>query len=179
MLGRRLLLRIINMNKQLNKIRGFTLMEIILVLMLIVILSGMGAPFLGVTLNAYFQGQSTVNVDTQARVALSRMVNDLHNLSANSSITSATATSFAFTDIAGNTVSYTLSGTQLLRSGILLCDGVSSITFSYYTSNGATLTAPVTGGNLNLIKFVKVTLLLTEKGSTYPFYAGTGLWNTL
>jgi hypothetical protein len=110
--------------------------------------------------NAYITNQYITNANAQARLILERMPRDIHSINSAASISTATASQLSFTDINGNAVTYQLSGTQLMRSGQILADGVSGLTFSYLNSsagNAATLaeicyvTAAVTlnSGNTN------------------------------
>ncbi len=158
--------------------RGFTLIEMIIVMVIMGILLATGVKFLTMGFNAWSRGQGYVDADSQGRVALSRIAMDLHNLRSAPDIATATATTLAFTDLYGNAVSYQLSGTQLQRNGLGLANYVQSINFSYFTCAGGTLTPPVTGANIALICFIQASLVINEN-SNYSFFTGVALWNTL
>jgi len=166
-----------------SKIRGFTLIELIIVIVIVSILSALSAQFLKLGFTAYFYGQNLIDADNQARVALNRMTNDLHNLRSTSDITTASTTALVFTDLYGNAISYQVSGSQLQRNTLALVNNTQSIAFQYYDNAGTLLTAPVTGTNIALIRYIKLTLNLNVTlnliTSTYNYTTGVTLWNTL
>ena len=158
-----------------SKIQGFTLIELIIVIVIISILSGMSVQLLKLGFTAYFYGQNVMDADSQARVALARITNDLHNLRSTSDITTASASALIFTDLYGNAVSYQVSNSQLQRNNLVLANNAQSITFRYYDSAGALLTTPVIGANIALIQYIKLTLVI----SSFNYTIGVTLWNTL
>lgn len=157
------------------KIKGFTLIELIIVIVIVSILSGLSAQFLKLGFTAYFFGQNLIDADSQARAALSRITDDLHNLRSNADITTASATTLQFTDLSGNLLTYQVTNSQLLRSNLLLAKDAQSITFQYYDLAGTALAPPVTGANIALIRYVTLTLSI----SNFPYTTGVTLWNTL
>jgi hypothetical protein len=91
-------------------------------------------------------------------------------------------------------VTYRISGSQFLRdisswngaafpaatTGVI-ADGVSSLTFNYFTNADAAITAPVTSGSLNSIKRITVSLTTThstlDQQRTFPLVVDLRLRN--
>lgn len=141
--------------------QGFTLIEMVFVIIILSILSLMASRVIGAAFRAYYTNQGIVNADAQARLAFERMIRDIHAINSSSSITTASASTLSFTDVNGNTVTYALSGTQLQRNGIPLADGVSSMTLGYYNGSGA-VTAVTTA-----IRYINITLTITQNNVNY------------
>lgn len=120
--------------------QGFTLIEMVVT---ITILGGVSIA-LGSMIIEMFQSYSSqqqfTDQDAQARLTLDRMLRDVREARLPADL-SAPGTSLVFTDITNTAITYALSGTQLLRNGNVLADGVSALSFSYYDNAGATLAA--------------------------------------
>ncbi|MDR3492169.1 MAG: prepilin-type N-terminal cleavage/methylation domain-containing protein [Gammaproteobacteria bacterium] len=140
---------------------GFTLIEMVIVISIIAILSVMSAiPILrGYT--AYNTSKTTMIADAQARYALERMARELRNLASKTAITTASAATITFVDSSGATVTYSLSGSQLLRNSDVLADNISSITFTYLDSTGS-----VTAVLAN-IRFITISLNVSISNATF------------
>ena len=129
---------------------GFTLIEMILVIVIGGIIAVVGAQMLGGTFSAYFVGRDTVVRDWNARVALERMSRELRaaRSATSNDIDIASSTQLRFIDTDGASVCYYASGTTLMRSDDFaaacgttnpqpLADGISNLSFGYYQQNGA------------------------------------------
>ena len=119
------------------KNKGFTLIEMIVVIVLISIIAVVSSKMLASGLNAYLTEKYIIDAGSQARLALERMVRDIRAIRSPSDLTTATATQLVFVDVNGVTNTYTLSGATLTRNGQVLAEGISSLTFSYFDNNGA------------------------------------------
>lgn len=123
--------------------RGFSLVEVIVVIVVVGIIFSVGAMILGRGFSAYFGGENVTAQDWQARVAFERMTRDLRDAHANTNVvvTGGTAINFSVYDQATATitnVNYALSGTTLQRNGVALADNVNNLQFALLQSNGAT-----------------------------------------
>jgi prepilin-type N-terminal cleavage/methylation domain-containing protein len=140
-----------------KKLQGFTLIEVIIVIVLMGILGGAIAPFIYSLSQIVIVEYSLGGVNTQTRVAMERMSRELRVIRSNTSTDlTAGASSISFNTINGDAISFSLSSTNLMRNSQILASNVSDITFTYYDSSGAT-TATVTD-----MKFIRVDLTLTE-----------------
>jgi len=118
---------------KLNKF-GFTLMEMVIVIVLV-------AAFilaLSLLLNPAIRTWSFITFRNeevaQARVAFDRMAREIRSLV---NLTSASATNMSFTAADNTTISFGLSGNNLLRNSDILANGISGLLFSYYNINGS------------------------------------------
>lgn len=125
--------------------KGFSLIELIMVIVLLAIVAVVAAPVLSGGFKAYFIGRDIAETDWQARVALERMTRELRSVRAPADLTITSASDITFTDVDGNSIRYcmgTVGGCpgaagELTRNTQPLASGVSGLTFSYLTRTGA------------------------------------------
>jgi len=104
------------------------------------IISIIVGPMLLQGFNAYFKSAVVTDIDGQAKLAMERMVREIRGIANPASdITTMTASQLTFT-LNGDSISYTLSGSQLRRNSNPLASNVSSLTFSYYRNDWTTTT---------------------------------------
>ncbi len=142
--------------KKIVKNQGFTLIEVVITIVILSIIAALGGKILQAGFNAYLTNQYTTTANAQARLALERMTRDIHAINSPSSITTATSSQLVFRDIYGNSVTYALSGTQLLRNSQVLADYVGSFSLAYLNSSGATT------ASTSAIRYVTVSLNITD-----------------
>lgn len=146
---------------RMRKKQGFTLIEMVIVIVILSIIAGVAARVISTALNSYFDNQNIVNANEQGRLALERMTRDIHAINSPSSITTATSNTFSFIDVNGNSVTYSLSGSRLLRNSVVLADGVNVLAFEYYTGAGAS------AGTTTAIRYINVRLNITQNNVNY------------
>ncbi len=144
-----------------KKQQGFTLLELVFVIALTSIIVVVASNIIAMGAQTYLAAKNTVDADWQARLSLERMARDIRAVRSVTSISTATATQLVFTDFDGTSISYSLSGTSLMRNSQILADGVSSLAFGYFDKNGVT-TAVAT-----LIRYVTITLNITQSNSNF------------
>ena len=137
------------------KNKGFTLIELIIVIVLSSILVKIGSYVLLTGFKAYYTNQNIMTANNQARMALERMTRDIHSVRSSASITTATSSQFSFTNISGTNITYQLTGSALMRNTQVLADNVSSLSFSYLDKNAVTTAVPAN------IRYVTVNLLIS------------------
>lgn len=121
---------------------GFSLVELVIVIVVLGIVASSGALVISRGFNAYFAGRDMTRADWQGRLALERMTRDLRMVrsASASDITTMTATQITYNDTLNNTIIYNMSGTTLMRtqSGVAtgLADYISALNLSYLQKNG-------------------------------------------
>lgn len=125
--------------------RGFSLVELVMVIVLFGIVAAFAAPMVGSGFQAYFTGRDISEVDWQARVAVERMTRELRSVRAPADLALAGAGDLTFVDLDGNSIRYCLGtvGTcpgaagELMRNSQPLATGVNALAFSFLTRTGA------------------------------------------
>lgn len=151
-----------NVTRRVNKNSGFSLVELIVVIVLVGILAALGAQMLGKTVQSFVFGRDVVKGDWQARVALERLTRDLRMVRAATNLTIIPATAITFSDTDGNNVNYSITGTQLMRNTQVLADDVSNLQFTYLRSDGNTVETT----NPLLVYYITVSFDVTRATAT-------------
>ena len=150
---------------RLKSSQGFTLIEMIMVIVILGIIIGMSSSLLTQGLNTFSTGENIVNANWQGEIAMERMSRDILLIRSPADVTTIASNNLAFTDISNNTISYSLSGTSLnlTENGntSILADGVQSLTFSYFDKNGAS-TATTT-----LVRLIRISINITQNNANY------------
>jgi prepilin-type N-terminal cleavage/methylation domain-containing protein len=124
--------------------RGFTLVELLMVIVLFGIVAAFAAPAMQSGFRAYFTGRDISEADWQARVALERMTRELRAVRAPADLALAAAGDLTFVDLDGNSIRYCMGAIggcpgaagELMRNAQPLASGVSGLTFSFLTRTG-------------------------------------------
>lgn len=146
-----------------SKQKGFTLFEMVISILILSLIALAGGKILQVSFNAYNQNQAITNANAQARLALERLRRDIHNVNSKNDFTTATASQLVFRDVYGTTITYSISGTQLLRNSQVLADGIVSANSSFSYLNSSLNTA----SSLSTIRYVVINLALNQGGVSY------------
>jgi prepilin-type N-terminal cleavage/methylation domain-containing protein len=124
---------------------GFSLIELIVVIVVLGIVAGMGAMVVRDGMLGWLRGREINSADWQGRLALERITRELRNVAppfsgvANITNASCGGTTFAFSDINAAQISYTQSASNmLLRNGQPLAENVTGLRFYCLQSNGQT-----------------------------------------
>ena len=115
---------------------GFTLVELIVVIVVLGTVAGMGAIVMRDGMLGYLRGREITSADWQGRLALERITRELRDVASpnysNIGATSCGNSTFAFSDIYGMPISYTLSTNTLLRNGQPLADNLAQNGLRFY-----------------------------------------------
>lgn len=144
--------------------KGFTLIELILTIVLTSAIFAVSAISLEQGLSSYYHISERSTNLLAARYALDRMARELalsEDLLAKR-ISSISDTRIDFFDSTGVATNFLLSGTQILRSGQLLLDNVTSLTFTGFDFNNNITTI---GAN---IRRVGINFQTLPPGQTAP-----------
>jgi prepilin-type N-terminal cleavage/methylation domain-containing protein len=123
------------MNQLANQ-RGFTLIELVMVIALLAIITKIASVILSQGLGGYIAAKNITEADWQARLAMSRMTREIRMIRSANDFTLRTASELAFVDLNGTSIDYKLAGTSLMRNSQILADNISNLIFSYYDKNG-------------------------------------------
>jgi prepilin-type N-terminal cleavage/methylation domain-containing protein len=157
-------------------IRGFTLLEVVITIVVFAIVATLGAALMSSGFRAYFLGREIAEDDAQARLAFERMARELRRARGTADLNIGVANQVSFTDIDGVAIAYRRNAgtSQLERSqtGVAgtyqaLADNVSALTISYLRNDG--VTSEAAGGNSALVYYitVQVTVSTQNASSTY------------
>lgn len=129
---------------------GFTLIEMVMVIIIMAVLSGLGANLLASGFRAYFMGQDLSEGNWHGRIALERITRELREARAPADLTIAPATEIAFVRSDNVAVRYCRAGVgtcpagpanTLMRNTDPLADNISGLNFTYLQGDGATVAA--------------------------------------
>ena len=146
---------------------GFSLVEVIVVIVVLGIVAGMGAMVVRDGMLGWLRGREISSADWQGRLAFERITRELRDIAspAYSSIsaTSCGTSTFTFSDISSTLISYTQNTTTLLRNGQPLADNVSGLRFYCLQSD---VQPTVTPANVYYIT-VSMIVSTTNTNATY------------
>lgn len=125
-----------------KKQKGFTLIELILSIILMGIISVVIGRIMVAGFKTFITSQNISEADWQGLLALEMITNDIHDIRSASSITTISASSLVFTDMAGTIVTYQLSGTNLQRNSLTVASGITALAFTYLNGSGTVTATP-------------------------------------
>ncbi len=114
-----------------KKQTGFTLMEIVVVLIILGIIASLAAPLVLNAARSAAIEHNFANTISQGQNASTQMTHAIRNLQ---TLTTMTSSNLSFTDNDNNSISYTLSGSNLMQGSNILAHNVTGLSFSYYDS---------------------------------------------
>jgi len=149
-------------------VKGFTLIELVIVIIVTGIIAAIGSRILVTGFSAYTTGKDLIELEWQGSLALERVSHDLRLIRSATiaDLNIAQPDRISFTDINANQVRYTLSGTTLTRNNQPLADDISSLNFSYLTNDGKTTAA--TASN---VFYIVITLQTARNNLTHQLRA--------
>lgn len=147
--------------RYLGKQQGFTLIELIMVIILLAVIAKVSSQMLAQGLTAYLCSEKTTEANWQGQLAIERMVRDFRTVRSANDISLHSSSAFTFVNLNGNTVAYLLNGEDLLLNDNVLASGVNSLTFTYYDKDGNVVS------DIANLAYVNVALNLTKNGANY------------
>ena len=166
-----------NQQPNIRRFRGFTLIELVIVIIILSIVAVGATSLLTQGFNAYFAVQNIMDPQLQGRMALEIMTRDLRAIRSPLDISNATANSITFVDEDNRNIYYQFSNGQLQRkisdsgSYQTLASNVQSIAINYYDATGATATQNT------LIRYIVITLTINDNNVSLVLNIGVYPWN--
>jgi prepilin-type N-terminal cleavage/methylation domain-containing protein len=150
-----------------RRVEGFSLVELIMVIVILGILAAFVGPVLFNAIRAYDQAQKGVQTQAKMRYAVERMSRELREIRRQTTdaslldITAMTATSLAFFKTDSTPVVIAAAGNQVNLAystvSAMLTDQLGSFSLQYFQPDGVTV--PATSASLS---FVQVSMTLSE-----------------
>lgn len=144
------------------KKRGFTLVELVLTIAILGIMVGTLAPWMINTMKGYDLITTRRQMLSQARAGFERMMLEILLIPGRPQVITTGNSSFTFQYPVGTNITYSLSGTNLMRNQDVLVQNVTALSFVYYDQAGNTTT---TAAN---VRSVKAQISVTTTNAAQP-----------
>ena len=155
---------------------GFSLIELIVVIVVLGIVASMGAVVVRDGILGYLRGREITSADWQGRLALERITRELRAIAAPNSSNidpaSCGTSTFSFVDITATPISYTQSTTTLLRNGQPLADNVTGLRFYCLQSDGQTYTTTPSA-----VYYVTVSMVVATTNTSASYRSTVKPWS--
>ncbi len=164
--------------------KGFTLIEMVMVITLLGIIGGIIALPLYIGTKGWFEATTREGITESGRIAIERMMREIRNTGRTAAnapcISTATATTFSFSDASGNlttcdSIAFSLAVPNIQRTDASgtsnLANDVNSLAFTYY-DNANVPTAVVAN-----VRRVGIEIVSTSGGETLRKYSEVYLSN--
>ncbi len=148
--------------------KGFTLIEMVMVIVVVSILAGIAALVLREGFASYTTAQPIIPIAGKVNIAVDNLAREVRSAE---SVTSASATALTFVNQQGETIVINKSGANLTRSvngggAQTLCNSVTALTFAYFDAAFAT-----TATTAN-VRFMTIAITVTDRNVPYSLMAG-------
>lgn len=153
--------------------KGFSLIEYIMVVVIMGVLIAIGAPLVFEAADAWLVQSKRKDMSESAKIAMDRITREIRRIQSKTSVTSASSSSFRFTDIDGRDITFDTSSSTLRRaenSAVnTLADNVNSFSLTYYDANGAAIAVPSVSPGQTNIKRIEINLIFSYGGTQLNF----------
>jgi prepilin-type N-terminal cleavage/methylation domain-containing protein len=144
--------------------RGVTIIELVMVIVIVGILAGVSSGYINQVIATWQTVSFRMDTVSQMRIALDRMSREMRQINNTTSVLAATSNAFRFNSSDGSTITYNVSGTDLLRNNTVLATGVTRLAFSYYNVTGGLLANPDVSPDSTDIRHITVELEVRSGG---------------
>jgi prepilin-type N-terminal cleavage/methylation domain-containing protein len=152
---------------------GFTIIEFVLSIAILGIIATAVAPTIYAAVSQYSLIWSRRAVVAEVQSGMDRMLYEIRLIPGSAQVTTIGASSFTFQYPTGTSITYSLSGGNILRGSDILIAGVTALAFAYYDEDG---NVTATAAN---VRSVGITLTATVSGSTaYSYRSRVFIHNT-
>ncbi len=139
--------------------RGYTLIELIMVIVMIGVLAGVSSFFLAKAIDIWQMEKSWEENVTEGRVAMDWLVREIREIKGAAYITIADAADLEFTNSNDVVIRFRKSGSTILRNSDTLTDAPTALLFEYFNQSNTELTSvPLSATDRANVWSIKVTL---------------------
>jgi prepilin-type N-terminal cleavage/methylation domain-containing protein len=150
--------------------KGYTLIELVIVLVLLSILAGIGVPMMFKTVDAWVFSSNFQDYAVMSSVmAMNRMSREIRRLLNDANITTATSSQITFKDVGSNTITFNRSGNTLMRNSDGLANNATALTFTYYDDLGNTIATPRVNPNDTDVRRIDIVFSVLAGSNTLNF----------
>lgn len=147
--------------------KGFTLIELVIVITIIGIIAGVAGFVLLGAVDAWTFKFNRADLLSDGRLAMNRMVREIREVKNVGNVSKARSSEFRFINTRDVDIKYKLDRGDLLNrtedgTKNLLAEYVSDLTFTYFDSDGATIDRPDTSPDATDMRRVRINLTLTN-----------------
>ncbi len=167
--------------------KGFTLIEMVMVITLLGIIGGIIALPLYIGTKGWFEATTREGITESGRIAIERMAREIRNTAKTAAdapcILSATATSISFSTVSdcSSPITFSLAVPNIQRTDASgtsnLASDVTSFDINYYNSANGVIARPVVVGNIPTIRRLSIEIVSTSGGETLRKYSEVYLSN--
>jgi prepilin-type N-terminal cleavage/methylation domain-containing protein len=149
--------------KYYNNQKGFTLIELIMVIIITSIIASISAMLILQGAKSYQKEVSYSDIHNQGRLSIERMAREIRLIRSATAadISTMTATNIVFNDVNGTNIQFSFAGNTISRNGNTLANNVQSLTFSYYQQDGTTVAAAATQ-----VWYIQIAITTVNAGET-------------
>jgi len=142
--------------------RGFTLIELIVVMIAMGVLTVSVTPFIRTQIKAYINARNGKDFLQAARIGMSRMMAEMRLIQSPGDIDYGYSDEIQFDISYGNNITYSYSSNaqQLSRENEKLVIGVKSFLIEYFDEHGNKLSTPIIFSSVNNIRRIRVTMVV-------------------
>jgi prepilin-type N-terminal cleavage/methylation domain-containing protein len=156
------------------KPRGFTLLEVLLVTIMLGILGMVLGPILGKSVGTFNIISSRQQVLAEARSGMDRMVRELRLTPSATLLSNIGVTNLQFQYPLDTNITYSLSNGNLLRNSDVLVGNLTSLIFTYYDQAGSVAVLPINVRSIG----IQMTVNSSSSNSTLTLRTRVFLRNT-
>ncbi len=156
-------------------IRGFTLIELIIVIIIIGIIAANSSQLIAQGFSSYTNHRSVITVEKEVQFVTTQIAQDLHQLISSNDLTDLSETTLSIFMPNGDKIAYAVKNGNLMRNSLLLSEAVSAAQFSYYNSNMQPISDPQ--NNRSSVKAIAIQLQTDYHNIRFSRKILLYLWN--
>jgi len=150
--------------------KGFTLIELIVVIVITSIIAGVVARFLVFGVETYHFVDERKRALHEARLALHLMNSEFRQVRDPKGLYIARQDKLQFINYFNQVNTYQFSNNRLLKNGFTIAESVTSFSFSYLKSDGTYLQTPVSADSLTYVWNIEANYTIQMGEQSVPFH---------